>query len=198
MYLSRLKLNRNAITLKWVSNPYRVHQRLCMACEGDPRILFRLEQDENLFQILVQSHIMPDWDTAFADLHVLSASPETKRYEPILISGGLYRFRLLGNPTVKRDGKRMGLLREEDQEKWLTRKLQAGGMELVECLIREKGFQRSWKDADTGKLMPVHFLVLFEGVLRVLAPDVAQMTLEKGIGSGKGFGCGLLSLARLG
>ena len=40
------------------------------------------------------------------------------------------------------------------------------------------------------------FTVQFDGVLQVIDADQTQHAIESGIGSGKGFGCGLLSLAR--
>ena len=41
-----------------------------------------------------------------------------------------------------------------------------------------------------------HQAVRFEGVLQVVDPVAFQQTLRCGIGSAKGFGFGLLSLAR--
>ena len=40
-----------------------------------------------------------------------------------------------------------------------------------------------------------HFAVCFEGVLKVTDEDLFTETVENGIGSAKGFGFGLLSLA---
>ena len=41
-----------------------------------------------------------------------------------------------------------------------------------------------------------HLAVRFEGVLQVVDPVAFQQTLRRGIGSAKGFGFGLLSIAR--
>jgi CRISPR system Cascade subunit CasE len=198
MYLSRLTLARNRTAFLWISNPYRVHQRLCMACDGDPRLLFRIETDEDATRILVQSHQAPDWMTAFADLRVLARPPESKPFELQLQQGGLYQFRLLANPTVKRDGKRLGLMKEEEQKAWITRKINEAGMELLGFLIVPCGNQKSSKPTEDGIQIQVHFTILFNGVVRILNVHKAQEVVESGIGSAKGFGCGLLSLARAG
>jgi CRISPR-associated protein Cas6/Cse3/CasE subtype I-E len=38
--------------------------------------------------------------------------------------------------------------------------------------------------------------VTFDGVLRVVDPDLMLLALKNGIGSQKAFGCGMLSIAR--
>jgi CRISPR system Cascade subunit CasE len=40
--------------------------------------------------------------------------------------------------------------------------------------------------------------VMFDGLLRVSDPDVFRLTLQKGVGSGKAYGFGLLSIAPTG
>src|SRR5574340_784690 len=98
MYLSRLQLNTTRIATLWASNPYRVHQRLMMACDGDPRLLFRIEDTpEGGAQVLVQSHVEPNWTFAFGDFDVLRRPPEHKPFDLPLQAGRLYHFRLLAN-----------------------------------------------------------------------------------------------------
>jgi len=208
MYLSRLTLNRSRAALNWLSNPYRVHQRLKMACDGDPRVLFRIEEKpEGNAQILVQSHTEPNWDMAFADLSVLLGPPEYKHFDPHLSAGHTYRFRLLANPTAiktsekdngEKKKQRLGLLREEDQRAWLERKLNTAGAELIGCTVISCGMQRSYKskaNSESEGKRQTHLAVLFEGILRVKEPGKLIAALEAGIGPAKGFGFGLLSLA---
>jgi CRISPR system Cascade subunit CasE len=194
MYLARLLLNQSRVAVGWVANPYRVHQRLMMACEGDPRLLFRIEDAPAGTQILVQSHVQPDW-RAFSDLPVLACPPEHKMFEPQLRRGQLYRFRLLANPSVKRDGKRHGLLREDEQRQWLTRKLAEAGAEVIGCLASSHGNQFSRKGAQGDVHQQTHLSVLFDGFLRAIDVDALARALEYGVGSAKGYGFGLLSLA---
>jgi CRISPR system Cascade subunit CasE len=204
MYLSRLTLNRSRAAFQWLSNLYHIHQRLMMACDNDPRLLFRIEDTNGITRILVQSHVEPQWETAFADLPVLLGAPETKLFDVQLQVGRSYRFRLLANPTVKKtapkDGNekhkfRIGLHREEDQRAWIERKLVAVGAELSDCLIVPRGSQHSRKGVKNDEGQQTHLAVLFEGVLKANDPALLQQALQTGIGSAKGFGFGLLSLA---
>lgn len=204
MYLSRLTLNASRMAVLWVSNPYRVHQRLRMACGDEPHLLFRIDEYvQGVNQILVQSQNEPNWKKTFADFPVLLRSAECKLFMPQLRAGGSYRFRLLANPTIKKtvdhDGEqkkaRLGLLNEEAQQNWLQRKIEAAGSKVLVSRILPRGFQHSRKNPAKDENHQTHLAVLFEGVLHVNDASLLQAALETGIGSAKGFGFGLLSLA---
>lgn len=198
LYLARLTLNRSRLALGWASNLYRVHQRLMMAYAGDPRLLFRLEeQDGSLTVILIQSQHEPNFEPAFGNFMVLDRTPEVKPFTLRLAEGDTLQFRLLANPTVKRDGTRHGLLQAEEQQAWLERKLGQGGAGLVGCTMQSRGLRTSKRGTvnDENQPQPVHLAVLFEGLLVVQDPQSLANTVAKGIGSAKGFGFGLLSLA---
>ncbi len=198
MYLTRLKLDRSRLALTWSANPYRVHQRLAMAFAGrDPRLLFRLEDTRAGTQILVQCQSKPDWDRAFSDLRVLAAPAECKPFGLHLEAGGHYRFRLLGNPCVKRNGKRLGLLRDEQQRAWLGRKFGEAGADLVTCRLLPQGHKTSRKNLQKEDGPQTHFAVLFEGILRARDPRRLVEAVGSGVGPAKGYGFGLLSLARV-
>ena len=197
IYLSRLCLSNSRAALGWLSNAYRVHQRLLMACEGDPRLLFRVEEDAEPRHILVQTHSRPQWERAFGQASFLSRPPEMKAVDPMPAVGQRYRFRLVANPTVKRDEKRVGLVHEEEQRAWLARKLSECGASLEAAVVSARGFQRSSKGSarDTGR--QTHLMVRFEGILRAEDPERLRTAIQHGIGPAKGYGCGLLSVAPL-
>jgi CRISPR system Cascade subunit CasE len=195
MYLSRLQLNTSRVAMLWATNPYRVHQRLMMACDGDPRLLFRIEDTSEGTQVLVQSHVEPNWHLAFEDFDVLRCPPEHKAFDLRLQAGRPYRFRLLANPTVKRNGNRLGLFKEEDQRAWLTRKIEDAGARLVGSIAAPRGLQKSDKNPAKDEHVATHFAVLFEGVLQARDPERLGQVVESGIGAAKGYGFGLLSLA---
>ena len=197
MYLTRLKINRSRIALNWIGNPYRVHQRLCMACESDPRLLFRIEDKDGQTQILAQSQQVSHWGAAFDSFPVLAAAPEMKEVHLTIQAGQRCRFRLLANPTVKRDGRRLGLLKEEDQRAWLERKLTEAGAGLVGCWVVDRRLQKSEQNPAKEVAAQVHLAVLFEGALQVIDPDRLAAAVAAGIGAAKGYGFGLLSLARI-
>jgi CRISPR system Cascade subunit CasE len=195
LYLSRLMVQASRIASGWLANPYRVHQRLKMACPEDARLLFRIEDGDPLTRILAQSHTLPDWAAAFNQFTVLQGLPEMKTFEPEVAAGQLYAFRLEGNATVKREGKRLGLLTEEDQNAWLARHLAAAGAEILRIQIQPYRIQHSQKSGE-GESEIRHLLVQFDGLLVCREAGKLSAALEQGVGPAKGFGCGLLSLAR--
>lgn len=131
-------------------------------------------------------------------------------------------FRLRANPTRKidtktgsdgkrRNGKRVELRREEDQIEWLRRKGEQAGFELLASKISpgvpdmravpEPGLGkvtgRRASAREGGKIRLVTLAsVLFEGHLRVTdSGKFLNVSLAQGIGSGKAYGFGLLSIA---
>ncbi len=180
---------------------YQTHRSILNALPGplpaEERVLFRRENldDPPAIRLLVQSQTLPDW-SAFAADHGdgLLAQPQVKRYEPVVQPSQPLSFRLLANPTVKRGGRRLGLLREAEQIEWLLHKGEAGGFTLDPGSLRvtKHGFLR---DA-TGSGQALSMLVVqFDGLLSVTDKTRFNETLRNGIGSGKGLGCGLLSIA---
>ncbi len=208
MYLSRLTLNQTVRAQQWASNAYRVHQRLMMACDGDPRLLFRVDVGsaglmERPVSILVQSTVAPKWGLAFGeDFPVLARPAESREYAPMLETGLRYRFRLLANPVVCRSqtgkdrGRRIGLLREDEQRAWLERKLTAVGLEPLDVTLRDMGMIKSHKG--DGSPTQTHLAVRFDGVSRCADATLSSAACASGIGPAKGYGFGLLSLARMG
>ena len=147
---------------------------------------------------------------------------DTKERQLAFFSGQMLSFRLRANPTKRSraDGRRIGLTTELDQLAWLQRKAddekQPSGFRLRSVVVNSEerpGHTRSPQKkrhdedfasgqgpnvaiaAPIGRRM-THLAVRFEGILEVTDPLALQETLRRGIGSAKGFGFGLLSLAR--
>ncbi len=210
MYLSRLKLNPASRSAReFLINPYRLHQAVYRAfpddIDGGPgRILYRVDENKRLgtISLLVQSENKPDWSKADFITDCLLEPAEGKIFSPALQTGQTLHFRVRANPTIKKklDGKengyRLGLLREEDQLEWLNRKAVESGFAVMSCQTSPEGMtydDRSFKEQDKMR----HFAVRFEGVLKIINNDLFSKTIENGIGSAKGFGFGLLSLASI-
>src|SRR5262249_8828429 len=122
---------------------YQLHRTLLRAFpEGgvhmprsDPEthgMLYRVEKHPVLQSpcALVQSVSEPDWSPLAAmqdDGHerFLLIPPECRSFSPDVEAGKTYAFRLRANPTkrVSETGKRVGLYREDDQLRWLHRRL---------------------------------------------------------------------------
>lgn len=219
MFLSRLILNpRSRQVRRELVDVYELHRTVMQSFAGtlqpDERILFRLDvhPKTGIPTLLVQSQHEPNW--AFLcvpekdylltdeDLPLNIENPAVKPIEISLSTGQVLAFRLRANPTMKkvivgkRQGQRLGLLHEDDQRKWLERKLQQAGGLLLSTQICDEGLATGKYASKTDTNKPVRLLsVQFDGVLRVMDPIALQNALREGLGSGKGFGFGLLSLA---
>jgi CRISPR system Cascade subunit CasE len=208
MYLSRLKLNpRSRQVMSEVTNAYEMHRTIMRAfpgqSDGGPgRVLFRLEEDPRprSLTVLVQSEKKPEWSFLQSNRQYLdpasSDSCASKDFKPQFVAGQRLSFRLRANPTVKRNGKRLGLLKEEDQIKWLNRKSGEGGFRVIGCRTQSLGRREQGRTHDkTGLQVLTLLAVLYEGVLEVSDAERFIKTVTSGVGSGKGLGFGLLSVA---
>lgn len=207
LYLSRLILDHHDWEARRdLKSPYDLHRTLENAFPHDQprpgeRVLFRLDYHprEKKWQALVQSRYMPDWSFLLRQnwRGYLRTEPEVITFEPRFFVNRLYHFRLLANPTSKttlNDGRkvRCGITEKEEQLDWLVRKFTEAGVNLSDVGIVQLGNLKSRKKEEGQQ---THLAVLFEGVLQVIDSDKARLAVETGIGSAKGYGFGLLSLA---
>lgn len=218
MYLSRLILNSECREVRRDAHvPYEMHRTIMRAFpdrleDSQERVLFRLEAEPadggGLF-LLVQSWTWPDWaallETRQPDYLLplalcpsrVDRNPAVMRFDPQFRTGQVLAFRLLANPTTKIDGKRRGRYTDGLQLEWLDRKAEGAGFRVVSAHISGKGMAFS-RIPDEGKTHRARFFgVQFDGILQVTEPERLAETVRRGIGSGKGFGFGLLSLARV-
>lgn len=144
-------------------------------------------------------------------------SVESKEYDPTLHQFDVFRFRLLANPTVMRsiDGKRirhdvvMDLktkLRTEGKQlgmneimntavsDWLVRKAGLNGFEVDKESLMIHSYSRN--ESRKGRNKIVISTVIIEGTLMVKDVETFRHALFNGIGSAKGFGCGMLMIKR--
>ena len=205
MYLSLLKLNpRSRRAMTEASRPYELHRSLMSAfpdktAGGAGQVLFRLDIDKESggMSILVQSEKEPDWAGLNGAIGFVTEF-QSKPFNPSFIQEQALRFRLRANPTkrVKETGKRQGILGEEAQLDWLRKRGRQSGFEVVDANVTEEGFARDKSKEASGLRHNMTLLsVRFDGVLRVIDAEAFQRTIEQGIGSAKGLGFGLLSVA---
>lgn len=217
MYLSRLLLDACSRQVqREIANPYELHRTIMAAFpielpKGE-RVLHRVDVNPRTGQVLllVQSHTAPNWAHLTGKNYLLPAdpfsgldNPAVKPLQLALQPGQQLRFRLRANPVKRlfkdepardlKQGQRIGLLKEEEQLAWLQRKgEETGGFTVLNVAVTNNGFTVGI----TGEKRKFkHFTVSFDGVLQITNVDEFMKTLETGIGGGKGFGCGLLSLA---
>ncbi|WP_039727685.1 type I-E CRISPR-associated protein Cas6/Cse3/CasE [Leptolyngbya iicbica] len=206
MYLSKLLLNsQKTSVLRELSNAHKFHQRIMQAFPDEesrdrPRedwhILFRQEPDSDI--VLVQSEIEPDWSKLPDGYLRKSSEPKPFNLSPeVLSAGNVFQFRLRANPS-KRDSKTkktVGFYRRPDQLAWLERQGDRCGFRLLtaDVVPSPNVFGRKQQGAAPIRIATA----LFQGVLEVTAPEPFLSTVQHGLGRGKSYGCGLLSLARI-
>ena len=206
MYLSKLTLDpRHAQARRDLADPYEMHRTLARAYAPDadtppPRFLWRLERHADhqpSSVVLVQSAHPANWSKldALPGYAVAIQADKPVDLEQLIQSARRYRFRLLANPTVTRDGKRLGLMREEEQLAWLARQGERNGFAVLGCVRAASELLRV-RQGRTGNRITV-LTALFEGVLAASDVEPLRSGVVNGLGHAKSLGLGLLSLAKI-
>ena len=197
MILSRFELNLNCREARRdLSNPYEMHRSLSRLLSNS-RCLWRLEDRS----VLLLSESAPDWDNL--DKTYFQGRPSSRPYpvEKMMLDGRRLQFRLLANPTKSiregmgknSRGKRVQLVKEADLMDWLSRQAARSGFALES--VTNSGNHDLRFRKKRGQSAVVLGTCLFEGVLRVQEADIFREALSQGLGRGKAFGLGLLSVA---
>jgi len=188
MYLSKVEIDMYEIR-----NPYEMHRLIWRLFPGGPDIerpfLYRTEAvRQGKMSLLLQSILRPD-DRAEG----IGLLEEPKAFDPVLRRGGLFSFLLRANPVkrLKEARCRVPLIREDEQRAWLERKL-LGAAQPLEVRIDRRNTLWFSKAKKVGKIVTV----TYSGILEVKDTESLMALVRSGIGPAKGFGCGLLSLAR--
>lgn len=207
MYMTRLRLNPgHPLARRDLSSAYEMHRSLSRAFADSPeaqphRFLWRLESTtpgsttDEFATVLIQSSRSGHWEALSDRTDYLHEPPQEKKVslDTLLVPGRSCIFRLACNPTVTRDGKRLGLWREEEQLAWLQRKADKHGFEVDGVHVR-RSERMSWSQGRGGHRITVQ-VVQFDGGLRVRNPNLVAKVLCNGLGHAKALGLGMLSVA---
>lgn len=222
MYLSRIKLNtQKRETMKALVNPQQIHGAI-EVLNGEPseasdaadeknraRSLWRIDTLGGEMYLLVLTQDRPKLSRAAEQLGYGGINVETKSYDPLLAriaEGSRWRFRLTANPTksIKREddpqarGKVTALISVGQQEEWLASHAQSYGFELAPDEFRVVHSNR-YSFKKRGKNKEVRLLsVTFEGILTVTDAARFRETLTQGLGRGKAYGNGLMTVVGIG
>lgn len=221
MYLSLLRLNPASGTvqrdLRDVTGLHRTIMRAYpdvldpgVAARAHFGVLHRLEFDRRNGRILlyVQSRIEADWSRlpeGYLYPDDGTPNPAVKSVGEVyagLKAGRVLRFRVAANPTRKvdtksgpdgarRNGRRVPVRGLDEQIGWLARKAEECGFALLQATVSASGAAELVKSHGTGRTFQG---ILFEGRLMVQDPERFQEAIATGLGPGKAFGFGLLSV----
>jgi CRISPR system Cascade subunit CasE len=166
---------------------------------GTPRsalnVLYRLETHQNGPRLLIQSTTEPNTST-LANGYSLVGSTLMGRLAEQLVIDTVIRYRIVANATKKiaagdHRGKRVAL-NSHDTNIWWANKAAESGLDLIEAptLHPETTIGR---DATDGVITIRPWRI--DGHATVVNPEKTVAAIHSGLGRGKAYGCGLLSVA---
>lgn len=218
MFFSQLPLNPHRRgTRELTASPQRMHAAVAACFPPDvadaTRVLWRYDLVDSLRHNLF---VVSEEPPSFEGLAEQAGWPETPnwrtsdytRFLNSLKENQHWVFRLVANPTasVKQSdgtrGKRIPLVKVEQQIDWLLRKATESGFDIVSGGTGELNLKLSQRNSrvfdrrhgDTRQRVTLQ-VVRFDGVLRVTDAKALAKALTTGIGRAKAYGCGLMTLA---
>lgn len=220
MFLTRMQINpRRRGARKLIGSPNAMHAAVSAGFpeerpSQDGRILWRLDiHGSHRVLLFVASPDQPDF-THIAEQAGWPATETwaTQPYGPLLDNlkiGQHWQFRLTANPVHSgrrddwTDTKPLGHVTVKQQEQWLVDRAAKHGFTLdvghpadeaaePDLAVIERSVRRFRRNTDVVTLATA----TFEGQLQIADPALLRRALTHGIGRGKAYGCGLLTLAR--
>ncbi|WP_297202047.1 type I-E CRISPR-associated protein Cas6/Cse3/CasE [uncultured Flavonifractor sp.] len=212
MYLTRMELDvGKRDTRKALLSPSLFHGAIESSFPGErERRLWRVDEYQGKYYLLLLSEQTPDLSHMAKQFGMEENDQpwQTKSYDTLLEriqDGSAWQFRLTANPTKSikssEPGKRgmvCAHMTPEYQLKWLLDRCETHGFSIdpEEVIVAKSQWQRFYKGDQRKR--PVSLLsVTFEGILTVIDEVRFRQTLVEGIGRGKAFGLGLLTVIRL-
>ncbi|MDK3256659.1 type I-E CRISPR-associated protein Cas6/Cse3/CasE [Blastococcus capsensis] len=217
-YLSRVELNpQRRAGRGLLGSPQAMHAAVLSAFPGaladrtDQRVLWRLDPVPGAVHLYVVSPEQPDFT------HIVEQAGwptlqtwQSREYDPFLdrlAAGQSWAFRLTANPTRARPAaegrrsQRFGHVTVAQQQRWLVQRCTTAGFDVLAAsemgdpadgvVVRERGTTRFRRGDGQVTLTTASF----EGMLTVTDAGALRATLTGGLGPGKAYGCGLLTLA---
>ncbi len=216
MYLSRVELDtKRRSTMAALIAPQKFHGAIESSFPGERRRrLWRLDRLGGKLYLLLLSEQKPDL-TKVAAQFGSGRMPETKEYNSFLQRiqpGSIWQFRLTANPTKSRidpvshgdkcslkRGKVQACSTVDFQEMWLRQRAEKHGFILPEdgVTITASRWLHFVKGNSTDRTVSL-LSVTYEGVLQVTDVKLFRCLLTEGIGRGKAYGLGLMTIMHYG
>ncbi|MEV4135494.1 type I-E CRISPR-associated protein Cas6/Cse3/CasE [Dactylosporangium sp. NPDC049742] len=218
MYLSRFIIDparRGA--RKLIASPQAMHAAIRGAFadpadyeRADARTLWRLDTATvGTLHLYIVSPGQPDLTHMVAQAGRGTAEAwQTRAYGGLLASlqpGQQWAFRLTANPTHSgrktadsKETQRFGHLRPEQQTQWLIDRSARCGFAVATQQNNEPNVGLHHRQTQTfrrGAGSVTLTTVTYDGLLDITDADAFRQTLSLGIGHGKAYGCGLLTIA---
>jgi len=224
MYLHKISLDKETSVKerkKW-HDAYILHQKIWALASQDQKqkrnFLYRVEYD--IYQNIKYIYLLAPYQITSQNGFRVTVSP---RYQPEIETNDCLCFKLTANPIIKRkengkakeynlimDAKHRFKIDKKDYldqnsldeliydvgMKWLTRKGEQHGFAVkrFEVIINN---DREYNIKPIGRQEYILRTLDFSGILTVTDPSLFLKTLYEGVGSAKGFGCGLMLVRRV-
>lgn len=217
MHFTKFEINaarRGARTL--LASPHTVHAAVLSgfppgggAATSEGRVLWRIDNRKPAATLFIVSPQAPDLTHLVEQAGwPATQSWDTRDYAPVL--GRLeadqrWAFRLHANPTLSArvsegaDTRRVGHVTVDQQLRWLTDRAERAGFTVPpgsdgapQVSVTHREVVRFRRGGGQVTLATA----TFEGLLEVTDADSLRGTLTHGLGPAKGYGCGLMTLAR--
>lgn len=207
MYLSRILLDRSKRkTIQALNSPNLFHGAIETAPEGErPRSLWRIDKLNGKDYLLLLTQEKPDLQSLVRQFGRSEEDTETRDYSILLdkISpGSKWFFRLDANPVKSVSTGEVGVRGvvtpiHDDAEirAWLVRKGESNGFKLNEsdfAIVTKSQVSFLKKGIRRVTLQSVRY----EGVLEITDVGTFRSALVNGIGRGKAYGLGLMTICR--
>ena len=206
MYMTRMELDTDRrATVLALASPNLLHGAIESAFPGGrKRRLWRVDPLNGRQYLLIVSEDRPDLTAAHAQFGVAGGRWETRDYAPFLSrieAGSRWHFRLAANPTIskaKNPGQRGRVyahITADQQKNWLLSRAEKHGFQLEESEfdIVSRGVLTFSKGAERRRV--TLGVCTFEGCLHVSDAELFRAALTEGLGRGKAYGVGLLTIA---
>ncbi|MDO5299713.1 MAG: type I-E CRISPR-associated protein Cas6/Cse3/CasE [Clostridia bacterium] len=211
MYLTRMRLDlTNRRTMQAMTSPNLFHGAIESAFGGErKRNLWRMDTLRGQAYLMILSRDIPELSAVCAQFSAPGERWETRDYAPLLDrieAGGRWHFRLVANPTrccvEEHDSEmRRGTVRAhvtaQKQREWLMERAQKHGFSLKEgeYEVTHSQWHHFRKGTDGGRRVSL-LAVAYEGSLTVTDEALFRLALTEGIGRGKAYGMGMLTIVR--
>lgn len=213
MYLTRFQINsRRRGAHKLLASPQVMHAAVLAGFpEQDGRVLWRVDQTQTKTHLYIVSQQQPDLTHLVEQAGWPTTSTwDTRPYDRLLASleaGQTWAFRITANPVhngrsqkKNKDAptQRFGHVTVNQQRDWLLSRVERCGIRVPDgasgepdVVVHSRLTREFRRDGHRVALR----MATYDGRLEITDPDALRETLVKGLGHGKAYGCGLLTLA---
>lgn len=201
MILSRVKIDPNSKNgrnlLSGISEDGKVHGCVESCFQGErKRRLWRIDKVGSGYYLMLLSEDMPDLSPIETQYGFKGKKGESIDYDKLLNrveNGTTWNFRIVANPSKRESGggKIRAHVSPNYAEEWFLKKAEENGFDVKDLFVGEPdGHYFKKRDGNS-----VHIVkTVFTGTLTVTDSEKIRNALVNGIGRGKAYGAGMLTL----